>query len=97
MTDEAPRGGDVIWARTFRLGLLATALGLVAAVVIHLLTPLPTTAIVVLVALAAFSASWRVVEHAAPRPSRRGHLVTTVPRPSQPRPRPSRLRLVPPA
>ena len=59
------------WAPTVRLGLVASVLAVLVAVVVHLLTPLPTVVIVTALAAGAFAVSWRA-SGARPRHGR-GH------------------------
>ena len=56
------------WAPTVRLGLVASVLAVLVAVVVHLLTPLPTVVIVAALAAGAFAVSW----HASATRPRRG-------------------------
>jgi hypothetical protein len=47
------------WAPTVRLGVIASIVAVLAAVLAHALTPLPTALIVTPLAAAAFAVSWR--------------------------------------
>ena len=58
------------WAPTVRLGLVTSVLAALVAVVVHLLTPLPTVAIVAALAAGAFAVSWRASATRTRPPSR---------------------------
>lgn len=57
---HAPTPHRRLWTRTIRLGAVASLVAATLAVVIHVVTPLPPFAIVTVLALGAFSASWHV-------------------------------------
>ena len=58
------------WAPTVRLGLVTSVLAVLVAVVVHVLTPLPTAVIVAALAAGAFAVSWHA---SATRPRRGRH------------------------
>ena len=60
------RRASTSWASTVRLGVVASVVAILVAVVVHLLTPVPSVAIVVGLALGAFALSWRASANRRP-------------------------------